>query len=262
MTLVDVHCWIGGYPWRHVPHPEPAILRRVIEREGIGEAWVGHLPSAWWRDPVHGNTALAEALTTHAPVLRAVPTVRPDWPRFADQVDAALRAGAPAVRAYPMQLGLGADHPALLELGHRCAAAGLVLILTTRFEDARQRHPLDGAPDLTAAHVRALARGTAAHVVVAAPSRVLVEEVHWGCTPAERERLWWDISWLWGPPEDELAHLIRTVGAERLVFGTGWPLRLTQVPRANLDLLPPDLSGVGLAAASEIERRARGAATR
>ena len=259
---VDVHCWIGGYPWRHVPHPEPSVLRRVLEREEIGEAWVGHLPSAWWRDPAHGNAELAESLRPHAPVLRAVPTVRPDWPRWTGEVDAASRAGAPAVRVYPMQAGLGADHPAMLELGHACAAAGLALLLTTRFEDQRQRHPLDVASDLTAAHVRALARGTAARVVVAAPSRALIEEVHWGCTPDERERLWWDISWLWGPPEDELAHLLRAVGPARLVFGTGWPLRLTQLPRANLDLLPADLLGVQLATGGDIERGAKAAATR
>ena len=262
MTRVDVHCWIGGYPWRHVPHPEPSVLRRVIEREGVAEAWVGHLPSAWWRDPAHGNAELVETLKPFASDLRAVPTVRPDWPHWTNQIDAALRAGSPAVRAYPMQVGLSADHPALLDLGHACAAAGLVLILTTRFEDARQRHLLDSAPDLTAAHVRALARGTAAHLIVAAPSRALVEEVHWGCSPAERARLWWDISWLWGPPDDDFAHLIRTIGAGRLVFGTGWPLRLMQVPRASIDLLPVDLIGAELASGGEIERRAKGAATR
>ena len=262
MTLIDVHCWIGGYPWRHVPHPEPAVLRRVIEREGISEAWVGHLPSAWWRDPLHGNTELLEALAPHAPALRPVFTIRPDWPRWRDQIDAAVRANAPAVRAYPMQLGLGADHPALLDLGRACADAGLVLLLTTRFEDARQRHALDVASDLTAAHVRAIARATAAQIIVAAPSRSLIEETHWGCTADERERITWDISWLWGPPEDDLAQLLRTVGGSRLVFGTGWPLRLVQVPRANLDLLPADMAHEQLASAAEIERRAKSAAAR
>jgi len=34
---------------------------------------------------------------------------------------------------------------------------------------------------------------------------------------------------------------VRTIGAERFVYGTHWPLRLTQNPRANLDLLPEPL---------------------
>jgi hypothetical protein len=29
-----------------VPHPDPDVLVRVLDREGITSAWVGHLPSA------------------------------------------------------------------------------------------------------------------------------------------------------------------------------------------------------------------------
>ena len=73
-------------------------------------------------------------------------------------------------------------------------------------------------------------------------------------TPDERARLWWDISWIWGPPDDHLAHLFRTIGAERFVYGSQWPMRLTQTPRANLDLLPDDLREARLADAEEIVR--------
>ena len=44
--MIDVHAFIGPYPFRHLPHPEPAVLTRVLEREGLEGAWVGHLPSA------------------------------------------------------------------------------------------------------------------------------------------------------------------------------------------------------------------------
>ena len=95
--------------------------------------------------------------------------------------------------------------------------------------------------------------------VVTAAGREMIEEVHWGLTPDEQRRVWWDISWIWGPPEDHLAKLFRTIGAERFVFGTQWPLRLTQTPRANLDLLPDDLRAVSLGV---VEGRSRDARTR
>ena len=124
---------------------------------------------------------------------------------------------------------------------------------TVRFEDLRQRHSLDLAGDLSAAAVRALARA-ADHVrlVVTAAGRELIEEVHWGLTDEEQQRVFWDFSWVWGPPEDHLAKLLRTIGPARFVFGTHWPLRLAQNARANLDLLPPDLNGIKLAAASDV----------
>ena len=238
---LDVNAFIGAYPYRSVPHPDPDVLVRVCAREGIGESWVGHLPSAFHRDPEHGNRTLYAALAPHAAVLRPVPAIRPDWPGWEAQLREAVERGAPAVRAYPVHWGLGPDSPALTALGHACDAAGVPIVLTVRFEDLRQRHALDVASDLPAATVRQLVRTSPARLVVTAAGRDFIEEVHWGLTVAEQRRVWWDISWVWGPPEDHLAHLLRTIGADRFVYGTMWPLRLTQAPAANLALLPDDL---------------------
>jgi hypothetical protein len=254
----DIHTFIGPYPFRHVPHPDPEVLVRVLAREGIAEAWVGHLPSAFHRDPTHGNELLAAALAPHSPTLRATPTVRPDWPGWERVLADAAAAGAPAVRAFPPQWGLGPGDAAMARLVAACGAAGVVLALTVRFEDLRQRHWMDAAGDLSAAAVRALARVDArTHLVVVAAGREMIEEVHWGLTPDERARVWWDVSWIWGPPEDHLAHLFRTVGSERFLFGTGWPLRLTQTPTANLQLLPDDVRERPLAHPSDVVASAR-----
>ena len=257
MTRVDVHAWIGGYPWRHLPSHDPQSLRDALAREQLGGAWVGHLPSAWWRDPAPGNRELVSALARHQGVLWPVLCVRPDWPRWRDEITVALDHGAPAVRAYPTIAGLGPDHGAWLELGHAVADAGLVLVLTQRFEDLRQRHALDVAGDLTTAHVRALARGTRAHLVVGAASRAMIEETHFGLAAAEQQRVWYDMSWLWGPPEDELALLLTTIGANRFVEGSGWPLRLPEQLRAARELLPAALQGADFATADSLVRAAR-----
>ena len=254
-TAVDVNTLIGPYPFRYVPHPDPDILIRVLDREQIGAAWVGHLPSAFYRDPLLGNIELAKALEPFPDRLRAVPTIRPDWPKWTRLVDDAASMGAPAIRAYPPQWGMGPHDSRMLELANAAGDRGLALLLTVRFEDLRQRHWMDGAGDLSGAAIRALARsGSSVRLVVTAASRELVEEVHWGLTPDEQARVFWDISWIWGPPEDHLAKLLRTIGPQRFVFGTHWPLRLTQTPRANLDLLPADLRDVQLASARDICR--------
>jgi predicted TIM-barrel fold metal-dependent hydrolase len=240
--MIDVNTFVGGYPYRYVPHPEAAALVRVLEREGIDGAWVGHLPSAFFRDPSPGNRELLALVASNKNVLMPVPVVRPDWPRWAQELRAAHEAGAPAVRAYPPQWGLPPHDPGMRELALATGELGMALVLTVRFEDLRQRHALDVAGDLSAAAIRALARaGDRVRVVVTAAGRDMIEEVHWGLTPREQERVLWDISWIWGPPEDQLAKLFRAVGSRRFVFGTQWPLRLVQNPRANLDLLPDDL---------------------
>ena len=252
---MDVQAYVGQYPFRHLPHPDPDVLARVLSRESVASAWVGHLPTAFHRDPGPGNDFLYGSLAAHAPVLRPAPAVRPDWPGWERELARALDRGAPCIRAYPMHWGLGAGDPGLSRLVAACGEAGVALVLTVKFEDLRQRHPLDGAGDLTGAHVRAIARASrATNVVVCGAGRELIEESFWGLTAEERSRLYFDVSWIWGPPEDHLAKLFRMIGADRFVFGTAWPLRLTQVPIATLDLLPDDLSERDMTDATTLAR--------
>jgi hypothetical protein len=246
-VFIDINALIGPYPFRFVPHPDPEVLERVIEREGLRGAWVGHLPSAFYRDPSAGNPQLYTALTPFTSTLRPVPTIRPDWPDWQSALHVARQAGAPAVRVYPQHWQLAPGDARLAELALACAEARIAVMLTVRFEDLRQRHALDVAGDLQPSAVRALARAGDVRLIVTAAGREFIEEVHWGLTPVEQRRVVWDFSWVWGPPEDHLAKLFRTIGSGRFIFGTQWPLRLTQNPRANLDLLPTDLADAALA---------------
>ncbi len=257
---VDVSAWIGPYPFRELPHPDADVLVRVLGRERIGQAWVGSLPSVWHRDPGPSNSWLYQQVAAHADVLLPSPTVRPDWPGWEHLLDDAVGRGAPSVRVYPMQLGIGATSTALSGVVRACADRGLVVQLTVRFEDLRQRHPMDGVGDLTAAHIRACVRTDArAHVIVSGAGRDLIEETHWSLTPDEQARLFWDFAWVWGPPEDHLEHLIRAVGADRFVFGGYWPMRLIQTPLATFSLLSAFLPGVTISSAASVAASARAA---
>jgi hypothetical protein len=209
--MIDVNALIGPYPFRHVPHPDPEVLVRVLDREGITSAWVGHLPSAFYRDPTAGKSGARVAARSVFDRLHAVPTIRPDWPLWDRAVNVAAAAGAPAIRAYPPQWGMGPHDGAMRELALAVGERGMALVLTVRFEDLRQRHAMDTAGDLSAAAIRALARaGASVRLVVTAASREMIEEVHWSLTADEQRRVFWDISWIWGPPEDHLAKLFRT----------------------------------------------------
>ena len=65
--------------------------------------------------------------------------------------------------------------------------------------------------------------------------------MHFGSTRDEANRIWWDTSWVWGPPEDHLQQLLATMGSDRFVFGTGQPLRIPEAAVAKLDLLELEL---------------------
>src|SRR4051812_2807169 len=124
-AFVDVNTLIGPYPFRHVPHPDPDILVRVLDREGIDLAWVGHLPSAFYRDPTLGNVELTKALRPFGDRLRIVPTIRPDWPRWVRALEEVAGLNAPAIRVYPPQWGLGPHDSRMFELANAAGEHGM-----------------------------------------------------------------------------------------------------------------------------------------
>jgi predicted TIM-barrel fold metal-dependent hydrolase len=194
----------------------------------------------FWRDPAEGNAWLLEA-TRARPRLRPVPAIHPGLDGWSETLRRAADAGAPTVRADPTFYAIDPAGPAMRALAAACGEAGLPLALAVRLEDGRQRHPLDRAPELPAAAVRALVRSDPrVRILITHADRPFIEEVHFGSTPAEASRIWWDICWIWGPPEDHLQTLLGTIGSARFVLGTGQPLRIPENANAKLDLL--DLS--------------------
>ena len=238
--MIDVNAFLGAYPWRKVPGTSPDALLQAMDRTRVQTAWVTHLPSLFWRDPTQGNAWLLETARKESR-FRPVPVVHPGLAQWEHVLADAVNAGAPAVRCDPLYLGLEPTGGEMRVLAAACGAARIPLLLAVRLEDGRQRHPNDRVPELPAAAIRALIRSDAdVRLVVTHADRSFIEEVHFGSTPSEAGRIWWDVSWIWGPPEDHLAILLETIGADRFVFGTGQPLRIPENSVAKLDLL--DLS--------------------
>ncbi|HEU4829728.1 MAG TPA: amidohydrolase family protein [Gemmatimonadales bacterium] len=235
---IDVSAFLGAYPWRRVPGSSTDAVLAAMARTGIDQAWVSHLPSFFWRDPMEGNTWLYD-IAAGNDRLAPVPAIHPGLPDWEAELDRAARQGVPVVRADPTWYGLDPHGDAMASLARACGSAGIPLMLTVRLEDGRQRHPNDRADELPPWAVRSLIRADpAVRLLVTHAERAFIEEVHFGATPAEAARIWWDITWIWGPPEDHLETLLETIGPARFVFGTGQPLRIPENAIAKLDLLP------------------------
>lgn len=237
LMRIDVNAFLGAYPYRRVPGTSPDGLLQAMARAGIDEAWVSHLPSLFWRQPMEGNPWLY-ATVAREPRLKPVPALHPGLSGWESALGEAADRAAPAGRCDPLYYGLDPTGPEMRVLAAACGAAHLPLMMAVRLEDGRQRHPHDRAGELPAAAVRALIRSDEdLRLLITHADRGFIEEVHFGSTPEEAARLWWDVSWIWGAPEDHLETLLGTIGIDRFVFGTGQPLRIPEASVAKVDLL-------------------------
>src|SRR5260221_3814466 len=83
LMRIDVNAFVASYPSRRVPGTTPETLVSAMDRCGIDEAWVTHLPSLFWRDPHEGNAWLYE-MAGRFPRLRPVPSVQPALAHWED----------------------------------------------------------------------------------------------------------------------------------------------------------------------------------
>jgi hypothetical protein len=238
---VDVHTWIGGLPDRVVPHPEAPVLARVLARESVAGAWVGHLPSIFAWDPHPSHDELFAELAPF-PMLRAVPTVHPGLEGWEAALTAAVARGAVAIRLAQPWWERSSTFPELSRLAERCAVLRVPIMLGDPMH-LRDYH------ELLASLVRA---HPAVRIIATSAGRTGVSDARSLLVGDFDDRVWWDISEIAGPPADDLAALLRARGGAQFLYGSGWPLRLTQVPRANLELLPPDVANVSLADADAV----------
>ena len=233
---IDVNCFLGHYPYRRLVGGSPMALLEAMDRNGIDQGWVSNLPAVFWKDPTEGNAVVYSAAAAQ-PRFRPVPAVHPGLANWEGVVAEAADAGAPCIRADPTFYGIEPGGGAMQSLAAACGARGLPILLAVRLEDGRQRHPNDAARELLASDIRTLLRSDqGVRLLITHADRDCVEQVHFGSTPSEAARILWDISWIWGPPEDHLEQVVRAVGADRFCFGTGAPLRLPETSVAKLEL--------------------------
>ncbi|HEV7648522.1 MAG TPA: amidohydrolase family protein [Actinophytocola sp.] len=210
VTLFDANALLGRYPTTAAGVTTAAELLAWLDRFGIAEALVGHTAS-WLHDPATGNAWLAEELAG-SDRLRACWVVLPGGTGELGEPDRlvslARSAGVAAARAYPADHGWSLTTPDAGSLLDALAAAGLPLLV-----DAEQVPWADLAACATAHPDLRLVVCRTGYRALRRLAGLL----------AGTGNVWVEISTL--ATHQGLEWLADRFGADRLVFGTGLPLR-------------------------------------
>lgn len=236
--ILDANAWLGHYPFRPVPDTTPDGLLRLMDRHHIDRAVVANLHSVFYRDAHAGNAELARWVGPHGDRLLPAATLNPAYPGWQDDLRQCREWwGMRGLRLFPAYHGYSLVAPECLELVRAAAAAGMHVAIPLRLEDRRQRHRLDTTEEVTLANIAALARACPdAEIVVL--EALGVENSPFVRDPAlKNARVSFEFSRMATVLQGTISTLIERLGPDRLVFGSGIPLKTPGPALLKLELL-------------------------
>jgi len=145
MSIVDVNCLIGHWPFRKISSCTFEDLKNVHSKNGISYGYVSSLNSIFYNDPFEGDEELHEIIghTNYRHVL----TVNPMLPAFEDGIVRGMKNfSISGVRIYPGYHNYSLN---CLEMKALCSVLrklGLPLFLTLRAEDERLNYLITPRP--------------------------------------------------------------------------------------------------------------------
>jgi uncharacterized protein len=221
-ALTDVNVYLGRWPFRRLPHDEPAPLVEKLRQKRVTQAWTGSFDGVFHKDVTAVNARLAEVCRRYGDGLLipfgSINPLLPDWK--GDLRRCVEDHRMPGVRLHPSYHGYRLDAPEFRELLEAAAEHRLVVQIAVRMEDARTQHPLARVEAVDPTPLRgSLADLPALRVMLLNSQRDLRPDVI--DTLAATGQVSFDIAMLEGVGGIE--QLLKTVALEQIAFGSYLP---------------------------------------
>jgi predicted TIM-barrel fold metal-dependent hydrolase len=237
--ILDVNCFHGYWPFRRMAYRTTHDLRRLMTRTGTHNVLVTPLAGIFYKDCLSAVREMLDELQGAAyRNMWPVAVINPVFPGWREDLETMVDEwGCVALRLFPNYHGYRLSDSLAAEMLEAAQERRLPLIISVRVEDERLQHRL--------ARVRPVAPGDIMWVLRSFPNiRLILCEPK----PAEVDELRRSIlthlhASVVTPsrvPQFYLEELVRQLGSQRIMYGTGMPLAcpegvLRLVQDAHLD---------------------------
>jgi hypothetical protein len=237
--IIDVNAYLGHFAFRQLRHNTSDGLLKLMDRTGIDRAVVSSAGAVTYRNAQSGNEEVAADVKPHRDRLTAFAVINPFYAGWQDDLKICHEDfGMRGLRLYPKWHNYQLSDRRCLDLVNAATEQGMVISVPIRVEDKRQRSWLVDVPDVPLDELAAL--------VKACPKArfVLLNGLGYAKSPLGRKdnglpaNYVIEISRLSALLDNEIGHLIASLGAGRLVFGTGMPFSYPDPALLKLEVLP------------------------
>jgi predicted TIM-barrel fold metal-dependent hydrolase len=236
--IIDVNAYLGHFAFRRLRHNTAESLLRLMDARKIDRAVVSSASAITYRNAQSGNEEVDSEVKARRDRLIPFAVINPTYAGWEDDLKTCHEGfGMRGLRLYPGWHNYKLSDPRCLDLVHAAAARGLVVSIPLRVEDHRQRSWLVDVPNVSLDDVAALvrARPEAKFLLLNGIGYVRSPLGRAGSDLPANYRI--EISRLSALLDNEIGALIKSLGPDRIVFGTGMPFSYPDPALLKLEML-------------------------
>lgn len=252
--IVDGNTFIGNWAFRRLRKNDTASVVGMLDQFGLDKACVASADAILYRNSHAGNEKLFEETRGYEERLWLLATLNPLYAGWERDLARCVGMGFRGLRLYPCYHGYELDSKEAGAIIDAAAEAGLPVTLPCRVEDIRQRHWMDTAKDLEPGRVlqAAEAHPKATFVLTEAILGWAPEADEW--RRARAVNFFVELSRMTSVLGKDIKVAVDALGAERVVFGTGFPFKTPSPAFLKLQALDADDRAKMLIAGGNAER--------
>ena len=228
---IDINAYVGHWPFKQMKHNTCQALLERMDQFGVDVSVVANLNGIFYKNTQAANLELVEAASKsdgNGARLILFSIINPVYPGWKKDLEECARMGMKGIRIYPKYHDYELTDPACIEMVKRAKDLGMVVGLTLRMVDSRQRSWMD-IEDVAGTEKNEWALRDFLPLINAVPDAayfILNLANSYQLNEQETEvikngKILFDSS---GRSISNMASFIRTFGREKVAFGTHSPI--------------------------------------
>lgn len=222
--MIDINAYLGHFAFRRLRHNTAPALLRLMDAKGIRRAAVSSAAAIAYRNPQGGNEELAGEVDRHRDRLIPFAVLNPAYAGWRDDLKICHETfGMKGLRLYPRWHNYRLTDPEAVALVNAAAERNMLVTIPMRVEDPRQRTWLVEVPDLSFSEVEPILRACPRARFIIVNGSGIGRGPRGGRDNGLPSNCWIDVGRMSAVMGNELGRTIATLGAGRILLGTGMP---------------------------------------